>query len=147
MFRAPPKGRADRYNKIKRTVGEVEVIVRRVEDVKKTKNHVQAKDWSSSRLLTREDRMGFTITDSWCEPGMDNTLCYERHLEACYCIDGEGSVEDLSTGVEYKITAGTIYALDKYDRHRLKATTRMRLICVFAPALTGDEIHDEKGSY
>jgi L-ectoine synthase len=40
-----------------------------------------------------------------------------------------------------------MYTLDKHDRHRLKAKTALRIICVFTPALVGTEIHDKDGSY
>jgi hypothetical protein len=33
------------------------------------------------------------------------------------------------------------------DRHRLRARTRMRLICAFTPALAGGEVHGADGSY
>ena len=62
-------------------------------------------------------------------------------------IEGEGTVEDMATGEVHQLKPGTIYVLDKHDRHRLNATTPMRLICVFTPALVGGEVHDEDGSY
>jgi hypothetical protein len=45
------------------------------------------------------------------------------------------------------LIAGTLYALDKHERHRLKVTRRMRVICTFVPPLVGGEIHDVEGSY
>jgi L-ectoine synthase len=62
-------------------------------------------------------------------------------------LEGEALVEDLSTGDVHEIRPGTLYALDKHDYHRLRAITKVRLICVFTPALQGDEIHDATGSY
>ena len=47
----------------------------------------------------------------------------------------------------YPIGPRSIYALDKHDKHILRAKTDMRLICVFHPALTGEEVHDADGSY
>jgi L-ectoine synthase len=40
-----------------------------------------------------------------------------------------------------------MYALDAHDRHRVRARSRTRLVCVFTPALTGRETHDADGSY
>ncbi|MGD8918499.1 MAG: ectoine synthase [Nitrosopumilaceae archaeon] len=40
-----------------------------------------------------------------------------------------------------------MYALDKNDKHTLRAFTKMRMICVFNPALVGPETHDENGVY
>ena len=69
-------------------------------------------------------------------------LEYENHLEACYCIEGKGSVIEMD-GTEHEIVPGTIYALDKHDSHYLCASKDedLRLVCMFTPALTGDEAH------
>lgn len=61
-------------------------------------------------------------------------------MEACYCIDGEGEVE--CDGQLFLIKAGTMYALDKNDKHILRAKTNMKLVCVFVPALKGQEKHN-----
>ena len=61
-------------------------------------------------------------------------------------IEGEGTVEELENGRVHDIKAGTLYAMNNHDRHRIRATTRMRVICTFTPPLTGDEVHDADGS-
>jgi L-ectoine synthase len=50
-------------------------------------------------------------------------------------------------GTRAIITPGTLYALDKHDRHRLRVKTRMRVVCTFVPPLVGGEMHDAEGSY
>ena len=40
-----------------------------------------------------------------------------------------------------------MYVLDRHDPHIVRAKTDLRLICIFTPALTGHENHDEDGSY
>jgi L-ectoine synthase len=40
-----------------------------------------------------------------------------------------------------------MYALNEHDRHLLRARSRLRLICVFNPALRGDEVHGPDGAY
>jgi L-ectoine synthase len=72
---------------------------------------------------------------------------YRNHLEAVYCLEGEGSLEDLATGEVYIIEPGTLYALDKHERHRLNVKSRMRVVCTFVPPLQGGEMHDADGSY
>jgi L-ectoine synthase len=96
----------------------------------------------SRRFLLRSDNMGYTLTDTIVRAGTKSRLEYRNHLEACYCIDGEGEVVDLD-GNSYPIRPGTMYALDKNDPHFLIAApnTDLRLVCVFAPALRGDERH------
>jgi L-ectoine synthase len=74
-------------------------------------------------------------------------MWYRHHLEAVYCIAGEGELEELETGTIHPIRAGTLYALNVHDRHVLRARTELRCICVFNPPLSGKEVHDEAGSY
>jgi hypothetical protein len=75
-------------------------------------------------------------------------LEYKNHLEVNYCIEGEGEVVDFATGTIWPIRPGTMYALDKHDRHILRATKGdLRLVCTFSPALSGRETHDADGSY
>ena len=91
--------------------------------------------------------MGVTLTDAVLEAGLDEIWWYKNHLEAVYCLEGEATLEDLTTGTLYEVKPGTLYALDKHERHRLRVTRRMRVICAFVPPLTGGEIHDADGSY
>ena len=55
-------------------------------------------------------------------------------------------MEELENGRVHEIKAGTLYAMNNHDRHRIRATTRMRVICTFVPPLTGSEVHDSDGS-
>jgi L-ectoine synthase len=123
------------------------MIVRSIHDVRGTPADVRTESWASARLLLHSDGMGFTITDSVLEAGMDETLWYKHHIEACYCLEGRAIVHDLATGATHEIFPGTMYALNDHDRHRIRALTRVRLVCVFVPPLAGDETHDTDGSY
>lgn len=122
------------------------MIVKRLEDVVGAKGDAHCDKWHSLRLLHEEDGMGVTLTDSILEEGFEMVLWQKNHLEACYCLEGQGTVEELETGAVHEIKAGTLYAMNNHDRHRIRAKTRMRVICTFFPALTGDEVHDEDGS-
>ena len=99
------------------------------------------------RYLLRGDGVGFTVSEITIEPGSDKQLWYKNHIEANLVIEGEGSVEDLTTGETWDLSPGVMYVLDKHDRHRFRSKTKMRMICVFTPALAGGETHDEDGSY
>ena len=123
------------------------MIVKYKEDMVGGANHRQVATGSSLRFLTRADGVGFTLTDTSNNAGTEPTLHYKNHIEANYVLEGEGELEDLATGKIYPIRAGMMYTLDKHDRHRLKAKTALRIICVFTPALVGTEIHDKDGSY
>ena len=97
----------------------------------------------SRRFLLASDGMGYTLTDTIVTAGSKSRLQYTNHLEACYCIEGTGEVIDMQ-GRSYPISPGTVYALDKHDAHYLVADphTDLRLVCVFSPALIGDERHN-----
>ncbi len=125
------------------------MIVKTIDDVKGSKGDTTLSGGKARtlRFLLRDDGVGFTVSDITVERGSDKVLWYKNHIEANYVIEGEGTLEDLTTGKLYNLKPGTMYVLDKHDRHRLRTTTRMRLICVFTPALVGGETHDEEGSY
>ncbi|WEL43302.1 ectoine synthase [Pseudomonas sp. CBSPBW29] len=73
----------------------------------------------------------------------ESLLQYRNHLEACYCIAGEGEVEDMDGNV-YPIRPGDIYALDQHDCHYLRGgkDQDLVLVSVFNPPLKGDERHN-----
>jgi L-ectoine synthase len=123
------------------------MIKRRLEELEGTEREVTAKNWTSRRLLLRDDRMGFSLHDTVIHAGTTTEIHYQNHLEAVYCIEGKGSVHVLESNRSYDIEAGDMYALDKNDRHLLIAETQMRMICVFNPPLVGQETHDEYGVY
>ena len=124
------------------------MIVRNVQDLK-TQGSYREKPgvWSSARYLLRRDGMGFTLTSTTIAAGSSQTMQYKNHVEANLIIEGEGHLTDLATGAVHRLAPGTMYALDRHDRHRIDADTDMRLVCVFSPALAGPETHDADGSY
>ena len=123
------------------------MIVRTLAEIAGGPRDVRGEAFASRRFLLAEDGMGFTMTETTVEPGTEQTMWYKHHLEGNYIIEGEGELENLETGERFPLGPGTMYALDKHDRHVVRAKTRMRVVCVFTPALTGREIHDEDGAY
>lgn len=98
--------------------------------------------------MEKKDGLGFSLSETIIYPGTETPIWYKNHFEACYCIEGEGEIEALEPqSCVYDLKPGSLYALERHDRHILRARTTMRLVCVFFPALTGDEIHDSDGSY
>lgn len=120
------------------------MITRKLSEITDTERDVAWGNGRSRRFLLAEDGMGYSLTDTIIDAGTESLLEYKRHLEACYCVEGEGEVEDMAGNV-VAIVPGTMYALDKHDRHYLRARTTLRLICVFSPALTGNERHSLSG--
>ena len=123
------------------------MIVRRLEEIQGTDRDVEAPTFSSRSFLLKNDRMGFSFHDTILHAGSETLIWYKNHLEAVYCIDGIGELEDLDNGEIHQIQAGTFYALDGHERHYLRAKTDLRMMCVFSPALTGKEVHDKEGVY
>ena len=123
------------------------MIVRHVSKVEGTRADARGDGWRSLRMLTRTDSMGFTITHTTVEAGFRAELQYRNHLEACLCLEGALEIQNLDTGERHVVRPGTMYALDRHDRHTVSALERTKLVCVFAPALVGDETHDEFGGY
>lgn len=123
------------------------MIVRHLNGVIGSNRDVHAKTWNSRRLLLADEGMGFSMHDTLIHAGTETEMCYENHLEAVYCIEGEGEVEVLPDGPCYPIEPGTIYILDQHDRHCLRAKTQLRMVCVFNPPVTGREVHNENGAY
>lgn len=114
------------------------MIIRNIDEVKT----VEWGNGLSRRFLVTADGMGYTVTDTTVRTGTKSRLEYRNHLEACYCIEGSGEVVD-TDGTSHPIVPGTLYALDQHDAHYLVASPHedLRLVCVFSPALHGDEVH------
>ncbi|ACG77751.1 ectoine synthase [Phenylobacterium zucineum HLK1] len=123
------------------------MIVRDLSQAEKTDRRVVSKGWESTRLLLKDDAMGFSFHITTIYEGAELPMHYKNHLEAVYCISGEGSIEDLATGQVHEIRPGVLYALDKHDRHVLRGRTQMVMACAFNPPVTGREVHDETGAY
>lgn len=119
-------------------------------DLKGTARDARGDGWESLRLLVRSDGMGFSMTQTRVLPGAVLRLQYKNHVEACYCIGGAGEVVELDSGAVHAIRAGVLYAPDAHDRHEVRVPAggeALHLICVFSPALEGDEVHGPDGSY
>lgn len=105
--------------------------------------------WTSLRLLVRSDGMGFSMTETKVLPGAALDLQYLNHVEACYCIGGQGVVVEKDSGATHEIKPGVLYAPNAHDAHdvRVEGDEPLHLICVFSPALEGTEVHGPDGSY
>lgn len=125
------------------------MIVRTLPDAEKTGRRIVSPDgnWESTRLLLKGDNMGFSFHITTIYQGADFQMHYQNHLESVYCISGEGEVETLDDGNKYPVSPGTIYILDKHDKHILRAFKEMKMACVFNPPLHGKEVHNTDGAY
>ena len=104
-------------------------------------------NWTSVRMLLANDGMGFSFHITFLETGSEHVFEYKNHFESVYCMQGKGSITDLATGETHEIVPGVMYALNKHDRHILRAEEELVMACCFNPPVTGTEVHREDGSY
>ena len=125
------------------------MIIRRLAQARDSSRRVVSPDgnWESTRMLLKNDNMGFSFHITTIYAGADFRMHYQNHLEAVYCISGEGEVESLKDGTRHSITPGTLYGLDQHDEHMLRAHSEMIMACVFNPPLNGTEVHNAAGAY
>ena len=124
------------------------MIVRSLDDVKAAGSYGEKPGvWSSARYLLRTDDVGFTVTMTTVASGQSIELEYKNHIEANLIIEGKARLTDVGAGKVFQLGPGDMYTLDNHERHKLEALTDLKLVCVFTPALAGNETHDEDGSY
>lgn len=123
------------------------MIVRTLDEITDTERDVHAPTWRSRRFVLAGDRVGFSMHETVMNAGTVTTMWYRHHVEAVYCIEGKGRLEDLDNATTYDLVPGTMYLLDGHERHRVTAVADLRMVCVFNPPCTGGEVHDEEGVY
>lgn len=127
------------------------MIVRRLTtDILGTEREVESENgnWVSRRLVLADDGVGFSFHDTIIRAGTETYIHYANHIEAVYCVSGNGEIYDIANDTTHKISDGMMYLLNNHDAHYLRGGTEdMRMICVFNPPLTGKEVHDENGHY
>ncbi len=125
------------------------MIVRNLKDARENGRQIVDPDgnWDSTRLLLKEDGMGYSFHITTIYKDGDFQMHYQNHYESVYCISGRGEVETLADGKKYAIEPGTIYNLNKHDKHILRAFEEMTMACVFNPPLNGKEVHNAEGAY
>jgi L-ectoine synthase len=123
------------------------VIVRHLSDLDGTERDIETPNWRSRRLVLAREGVGFSFHDTVIHAGTESKFWYANHVEAVYCVGGEGTLVNDETGETYEITDGTMYLLDGHEHHTVRARTDLRMACVFNPPVTGREVHDENGVY
>ncbi len=123
------------------------MIVRNLNDIRKSDRNVETNGWHSDRLLLKDDKMGFSFHVTTMFAGEELQMHYQNHLEAVLVMQGEGTIEDLGTGLTHELKPGVMYALNANDRHIVRPVKDIVCACVFNPPVTGREVHDENGAY
>ncbi len=123
------------------------MIVRTLTEIEGTDRDVRAETWNSQRLLLARDGQSFSMHETILYAGTETAMWYKNHVEAVYCVGGEGELVNDETGEVHPLADGTLYLLDGHEHHRVRARTDLRMVCVFTPPVTGAEVHDEDGAY
>lgn len=123
------------------------MIVRSLRDIEGTERDIQTPNWRSQRIVLAREGVGFSVHETVLYAGTENSMWYANHIEAVYCVEGEGELTNDETGERHWISPGTLYLLDGHEHHTLRPQTDMRTVCVFNPPVTGREVHDENGVY
>ncbi|MEJ2611757.1 MAG: ectoine synthase [Candidatus Thiodiazotropha sp.] len=126
------------------------MIIRTLAEITGSEREVHAKNgnWVSRRFVLDDDAAGFSFHETIVKAGTETHIWYKHHIEAVYCVAGDGEIEDLKTGKIHPINNGTMYLLNDNDEHLLRGgRCDMRLICAFNPPVTGREMHDDDGAY
>lgn len=123
------------------------MIVRTLEELDNTERDIRSETWRSRRFVLAREGVGFSFHDTILYAGTETSMWYANHIEAVYCVGGEGTLINDETGEEHPLRDGTMYLLNGHEHHRVVAKSDLRMACVFNPPVTGREVHDENGVY
>ncbi|HKN51033.1 MAG TPA: ectoine synthase [Amycolatopsis sp.] len=123
------------------------MLVRTLDEITDTESDIKTPNWRSKRIVLAKEGVGFSVHETTIYAGTVNDFWYANHIEAVFITSGEGELEDQQTGQVHELKPGTLYLLDKHDRHQVRAKTDITCVCVFNPPVTGREVHDENGVY
>lgn len=131
--------------------GEVQITMKTVDvnSLQNTERDVRCPmgGFTSLRPILAKDGMGFSLHKTIIPKGKPQAWHYKHHLEACYCVTGEGVLTNCETGEQFSVLPDTVYILDNHDRHTFEAKKDVVLISIFNPPVHGREVHLEDGSY
>jgi L-ectoine synthase len=107
-----------------------------------TERDVAGEGWRSRRLVLAGDGLPFSVHETVVEPGSELRFCYRRHSETVYCVEGEGSIEEVGGGGARRLEPGTLYSVGIGEDHIVRTDTVVRFLCIFEPACEADETAD-----
>jgi L-ectoine synthase len=118
------------------------MLIRHLEEISGTERDVEGPGWRSRRLVVAEDGLKYSFHVTTLVEGAHLRFEYRHHRETVYCVEGEGTIEDLTTATKVELGPGSLYSVGVGEPHIVTATTPMTLVCVFDPPLHGTEEAD-----
>jgi L-ectoine synthase len=64
---------------------------------------------------------------------------YRNHSETVYCLAGRATLTDINNNRELRVRPRTLYVARIGDDHSLCIEDDTRFLCIFEPALVGQE--------
>ena len=113
-----------------------------VQSIIGTDRDVAGDGWRSRRLILAAEGLPFSVHETTLDRDRTFRFKYAAHSETVYCIEGEGSVENASTGESFALAPGRIYSVSIGDDHVVRSRSEMKLLCIFHPPLEGTEEAD-----
>ncbi|MBB5916048.1 L-ectoine synthase [Nocardia transvalensis] len=111
------------------------MIVRTTAEITGTDRQIDSDTWTSKRIVLADDKVGFSYHETTVAAGTRTPLHYPDYIEAVWLIEGHGHLLDRDNEATYPLEPGTMYLLDKHERHTIIADTQLRMYCVFMPAV------------
>ena len=118
------------------------MIIRSVGDVIGSERDVHGPGWKSRRLILGDEGVGYSLHETTLEPGVELRFEYRNHRETVFCVECEGSVEDVGSGRRVPLRPGSMYSAGVDEPHVVRTETLVKVLCVFTPALNGTEEAD-----
>ncbi|PXA78466.1 L-ectoine synthase, partial [Auritidibacter sp. NML120779] len=61
------------------------------DDTNDTERDVTSENWRSRRMVLAREGVGFSMHDTVIYAGTTSTFHYQNHIEAVYCVQGNGT--------------------------------------------------------
>ncbi|MGH8880414.1 MAG: ectoine synthase, partial [Stackebrandtia sp.] len=90
-------------------------------DLVGTPRDVVNENYTSTRILLAEDKVGIGLHDVVLNPGIKDTYGYTDRTEIAYCISGTATVVDIDTGQERSVRPGMLWIAPPGSRFTVDA--------------------------
>lgn len=118
------------------------MLYKHVSELIGTEREANGDGWKSRRFFLAEDGLPFSVHETTVAAGTELHINYEHHSETVYCISGKASIEIVAEGKTLPLVPGTCYSMGIGDEHILRIEEETKFLCVFEPALKGQEEAD-----
>ena len=86
------------------------MLRRWLQEVDGSERDVHGEGWRSRRLIVAEDGIPYSFHITVLDPGARLRFEYSRHRETVYCIEGQGTITDLTADETTTFEPGGLYS-------------------------------------